>query len=278
MTDSSEFDLPAYLERIAYRGQLQPSLAVLSALHLAHATHIPFENLDILQGRGIRLDLGSLQAKLIAAGRGGYCFEQNLLFAAGLEALGFAVLPLAARVRYRSQRILPRTHMLLLVEADGGRWLCDVGFGAEGLLLPVPFGTGEEVRHYLWRYRIVEDNGLWLLQSLHQDKWQDPGWQDPGWQDLYAFSLEPQQFADYEMANHYVSTHPDSRFVQTLTVQLPTPEGRYLLRNRELICDRGADIESRLLADDDELLAVLDEIFGLRFVPGTRFRTRDEAS
>ncbi|HUW35997.1 MAG TPA: arylamine N-acetyltransferase [Rhodocyclaceae bacterium] len=271
MTD--RLDLPAYLERIAYRGELRPSLSVLSALHLAHATHIPFENLDILLGRAIRLDLESLQAKLLAGGRGGYCFEQNLLFAAGLEALGFAVQPLAARVRYRSQRILPRTHMLLLVDVDGGRWLCDVGFGAEGLLLPVPFGTAEAVRHFAWRYRIVPEDGLWLLQSLHQGQRQDPSWQD-----LYAFSLETQHLADFEMASHYVSTHPDSRFVQTLTAQLPTPEGRHILRNRELVFDRGASAESRLLADDEELLMVLAGTFGLRFPPGTRFCYRDGAS
>ena len=77
------------------------------------------------------------------------------------------------------------------------------------------------------------------------------------------------------MANHYVSTHPDSRFVQTLTVQLPTPEGRHILRNRELLFDRGVSVESRLLADDEELLTVLEGTFGLRFAPGTRFRTRD---
>ena len=261
---SDRLDLSAYLERIAHRGALAPSLSLLQALHLAHATHIPFENLDVLLGRAIRLDLASLQAKLVAGGRGGYCFEQNLLFAAGLEALGFRVQRLSARVRYRSQRILPRTHMLLLVDVDGGRWLCDVGFGAEGLLLPVPFGTGEEVRHYAWRYRIVAEDGLWLLQSLQQAP-------RPGWQDLYAFTLEAQHLADFEMANHYVSTHPDSRFVQTLTVQLPTPEGRHILRNRELICDRGVSVDSRLLADDEELLMVLAGTFGLRFAQGTRF-------
>ncbi len=270
MPDSARLDLPAYLERIAYRGELLPSRSLLQALHLAHATHIPFENLDVLQGRAIRLDLAGLQAKLVAGGRGGYCFEQNLLFQAALETLGFAVLPLAARVRYRSQRILPRTHMLLLVESDGGRWLCDVGFGAEGLLLPVPFGTAEEVRHFAWRYRIVPDGGQWLLQSLQQTP-------EPRWLDLYAFTLEAQHLADFEMANHYVSTHPDSRFVQTLTVQLPTPEGRHILRNRELVFDRGNRVDSRLLADDEELLMVLEGTFGLRFPPGTRFRYRDGA-
>src|SRR5690606_38423902 len=114
------------------------------------ATHIPFENLDVLAGRPIRLDLASLQAKLIGARRGGYCFEQNLLFAAVLAACGFAVTPLAARVRYRTNRVLPRTHMLLRVEVGARRFIADVGFGAEGLLLPVPLEEGRAMRHFAW--------------------------------------------------------------------------------------------------------------------------------
>src|SRR5215471_14344829 len=132
------FDLPAYLRRIGYAGDLSPSRKTLDAVHLAHATHIPFENLDILLGRPIRLDLASLQAKLVAGRRGGYCFEQNALFAAVLEQLGFAVTRLAARVRFRTDRVLARTHMTLRVDVDGVPLLADVGFGGEGPMRPVP--------------------------------------------------------------------------------------------------------------------------------------------
>src|SRR4029453_18893395 len=103
----------AYFERIAYAGDRAPSKATLDAVHLAHATHIPFENLDILLGHPIRLDLDNLQAKLVRGGRGGYCFEQNRLFAAALQALGFSVTTLGARVRFGATSIRPRTHMTL---------------------------------------------------------------------------------------------------------------------------------------------------------------------
>ena len=261
-------DLEAYLGRIGYSGRLQPVPAVLEAIHLAHATHIPFENLDILLKRPIRLDLASLQAKLVTGGRGGYCFEQNLLFSAVLQRLGFSVTQLAARVLYRSRRKLPRTHILLRVDVDGATWLADVGFGLEGLLLPVPFGSGREARQFAWTYRAVEADGEWILQSLRNDSWMN----------LYSFTLEPCLAVDFEPANHYTATHPDSRFVRTLTVQLPTPEVRYLLRNRELVLDRGGTVTRRVLADDDELLAVLAEVFGLSFPAGTRFGYRDDAS
>jgi N-hydroxyarylamine O-acetyltransferase len=148
----------SYLRRIEFEGDLRADLATLDALHLAHATHIPFENLDVLLRRPIRLDLDSLHAKLVGGRRGGYCFEHNLLFAAALEKIGFAVTRLAGRVRYGSTVPRPRTHTLLSVEVDGTRWLADVGFGAEGLLLPVPMADAS-TRQFAWTYRIVGQPG-----------------------------------------------------------------------------------------------------------------------
>jgi N-hydroxyarylamine O-acetyltransferase len=208
-----------------------------------------------------------LQAKLVTGGRGGYCFEQNLLFSAVLQRLGYSVTQLAARVLYRNRRKLPRTHMLLRVDVEGAPWLADVGFGRDGLLLPVPFGSGQVARQFAWTYRAVEAGGEWILQSLRNETSTD----------LYSFSLEPCLAVDFEPANHYTATHPDSRFVRTLTAQLPTPEVRHMLRNRELVVDRGATVTRRVLADDDELLAVLAETFGLRFPAGTRFGYRESA-
>ena len=242
-----------YLARIGYSGDLRPSAPVLAALHLAHATHIPFENLDVLRGVPIRLDLESLQGKLVDGRRGGYCYEHNLLFAAVLEDLGFPVTRLAARVRHRATRVNPRTHMLLLVDADESKWLADVGFGAEGLLLPVPFGAQQESRQFAWTYRVAKSEDQWVLQSQHPE----------GWVDLYGFTLEPQLPIDYEVANHYTSTHPESRFVTGLTVQLPTPLARTALRNRELTVDTGGGTTTRVMADDEEIRRVLGETFGL---------------
>ena len=258
-------NLDAYLRRIEYSGALEPSAPTLAALHLAHATHIPFENLDILLGKTIKLDVESLERKLIDGRRGGYCFEQNLLFSAVLEQLGFAVTRLLARVRYRAPAVLPRTHMNLLVAFPDGRWIADVGFGADGLLLPVPFGDGAESRQFLWTYRVAADGDRWVMQSFRQGAWLD----------LYAFTLDPQEPIDYEPANWYTSTHPNSRFVQTLTAQRLGADARFALRNRELITDRGDTVTSRTLQDHAEILAVLAESFGLQFPPGTTFRFND---
>ena len=134
-------DLAAYLSRIGYTGPVAPTLDVLRAIQMRHVCSIPFENLDVLLGRGIALDLDSVQAKLVTNRRGGYCFEQNWLMLHVLRQIGFEAMPLSARVRLDRprDRVPPRTHgfgkVILNAEQAGsavnaGDWLVDVGVGS----------------------------------------------------------------------------------------------------------------------------------------------------
>src|SRR6516165_12367512 len=125
------FDLDGYLRRIGYDGPREPSLPALQAIVAAHSTAIPFENIDVLLKRGVRLDIATLHDKLVQRRRGGYCFEQNTLLAVELRALGFSLVTLAARV----VRGMPegsataRAHMLLQVDLSEGPFIADVGYG-----------------------------------------------------------------------------------------------------------------------------------------------------
>ena len=253
-------DLAAYLRRIGLQATPLAELEGLRALHFAHATRIPFENLDVQMGRPIRLDLDSLQDKLVRRGRGGYCFEHNTLFLAVLKAVGFSAFPGEARVRLGALEVLPRTHMLLLVRVDGALWLCDVGFGGRGLLHPMPL-DGEAHRQFMDTFRVAEEGHLRVLQSFYMGAWED----------LYAFEPEPRLPIDFELANHYTSTHPESRFLKTLTAQLPGPEVRRILRNRGYAELRGNAVEGRELAPE-ELIPTLREVFGIEVPEGARFR------
>ena len=256
-------DLPAYLDRIGWRGQLRPTLETLEQLHLAHTSSIPFENLDIQLGRGIRLDLEALQAKLVRDRRGGYCFEQNSLFAAVLREAGFQLILREARVRRGGTARLPRTHLTLEVRLQGAAWLADVGFGADGIPGPVPL-DGREQERFGSRHRILAEGARQVLQVLGPE----------GWSDVYA--LEPSEVlpCDLVMANHYTSTHPDSRFVQTLTVQRYSATERCFLRNLTFTVVGPEATEVRELARE-ELLPLLRDRFGLDFPEGTRFRALD---
>jgi N-hydroxyarylamine O-acetyltransferase len=255
-----QIDLDAYFRRIEYTGDRQANVKTLTDLHLAHATHIPFENLDVMLKRSIPIDLESIQAKLVLGRRGGYCFEQNFLFAAVLDQLGFPVTLLAARVRLGAHRLLPRTHVLLAVDVEGDRWLADLGFGSFGLLVPVPLLVAE-YQQFAWGYRVARESELWVLQALIGGTWQD----------LYVFTLEPQHPVDFVPPNYYVSTHPDSRFVQTLTVQRVTPASRSVLKNTALVTTTPAGETRRTIRSSAELLDVLAGDFGLEFPAATEF-------
>jgi N-hydroxyarylamine O-acetyltransferase len=254
--------LARYLDRVGLEAAPPPTLAGLSALHRAHAGAIPFENLDILLGRPIRLDLPALVGKLVDGRRGGYCFEQNSLFAAVLAALGFPVTPLGARVRLGGRSDSARTHMLLSVRAEDRDWICDVGFGGGGLWEPLSLESSGEVRQGGWRFRLVEDGRERVLQSLSRE----------GWRDLYGFTLEPQLPIDYVVANHYTSTHPDSKFTQMPVAQRTRADGADVLRGDlvQSLKPGEAPVDSAAPKGDD-LLALLRTRFGLDFPAGTRF-------
>jgi N-hydroxyarylamine O-acetyltransferase len=253
------FDLEAYLARLGHQPAGDGSIETLRGLHRAHALAIPFENLDILLGRPIRLDLESLQGKLVRGRRGGYCFEHNTLFAAALEALGLQVTTLAARVRMGRSGPTSRTHMILEVEAAGERWLADVGFGGAGLLDPLPFASEEPVRQGAWKFRLQREGDLHVVQWLQAE----------GWQDLYAFNLEPQLAIDFEVANHFTSTWPGSPFVTGVRAQRPGLEERLDLSSEAFVVTRPEGEERTRVTSNDQLLDILATRFDLSFPSGT---------
>jgi arylamine N-acetyltransferase len=125
MSDT-QFDQNAWLARIGYSGPVTPTLETLNRLIFAHSQSIAYETLDIMLGRPPKLDVPTLQHKMIASKRGGYCFEQNMLFRAGLRSLGYRITSLQGRV-VRGLAIdapRPAIHMLLKVELlpDCGHW------------------------------------------------------------------------------------------------------------------------------------------------------------
>jgi N-hydroxyarylamine O-acetyltransferase len=263
-TDHPTFDLAAYLARIGVPGPAAPDLETLRALHLAHVTHIPFENLDIHLGRPIRLDLASLQAKLVSQRRGGYCFEQNSLFQHALLALGFDVDACEARVRSDAAgAVRPRTHMVLVVRLQEDDWLCDVGFGAGSLLHPLLI-DGEEHLQFGRHLRVVVEESALVLQSRAAHEWFDE----------YVFDPEPVHPIDFEVGNWFTSTHPDSRFVTTVTAQRVFPDARHVLRQLTYTVMRGSDVETREI-DRSDLPRLLREVFEIDVPDDVRLKGLD---
>ncbi len=256
-------DLDAYLARIGYTGSRAPTHATLNALSAAHVQTIPFENIDVLLGRPIELELAALERKLVHERRGGYCFEQNTLFLAVLDQMGFTVRPLSARVRYQRPRDFTpaRTHMFLRVELDEP-YLADVGVGAMSLTSALRLAeTGEQTTPHEPR-RLLREGGL----IYHQVRFGD------AWQDVNEITLEEMPVIDRVVANWYTSTHPSSHFKNRLLVARAAPDGgRIGLANRELsIRARDGVATHRTLGSNEELIEVLAEYFGIELPAGTQ--------
>ncbi|TYK46783.1 arylamine N-acetyltransferase family protein [Actinomadura decatromicini] len=225
-------DLSAYLERVGYDGDVAPTVATLCALHRAHTTSIPFENLEVMLGRPVDLALDAIQAKLVGRPRGGYCFEHTRLFAAVLERLGYEVIALAGRVTLGARKILPSTHALLHVRPPGQprdepAWLCDVGFGS-GPLEPLRFLDGEEVDQDGWGFRLQQGRTVsaWSPNTV--------GWElhqrgPDGWVQRHTFAMNEVFRIDFELFNYFVSTSPHSPFTTRPFVQKFTGDALYVL-------------------------------------------------
>lgn len=207
------FELDAYLDRVGLTGR-----PPIKDLHRAHVTRIPFENLDPHRGVPVSLAVEDLQRKLVGEGRGGYCFEQNLLLKAAAEALGAEVQTMLARVRVGAEPGTVRgpTHLVLRVEHEGESLLADVGFGLGVMFEPIPFEPGEVHEQEGWRYQLVRDGEELVLRGTDAEG---------EWADLYGFIPRPVPPVDIEISNWFTTAHPQSLFVQGLLIAAQSPDG-----------------------------------------------------
>ncbi|SHN07707.1 N-hydroxyarylamine O-acetyltransferase [Cyclobacterium lianum] len=246
--------LQAYFNRVGYSGEKEPSLDALKLLHYLHPQAIPFENLNPFLGMPVRLDLPGLLNKMVLEGRGGYCFEQNMLFGHVLNTMGFLVKGLSARVFWEvpSGEIKPRDHMLLLVQVDGRKYIADVGFGGSSFTAPLSLDITDAQETPHERFRLNRVNGFYYLEIMIREEWRL----------LYRFSLEPQLRPDYEVVNWYLGNHPESMFVNDVMAARCMPWGRYALFNNLFTTHRKNEVSlKQTLTDLREYKALLEEVF-----------------
>ena len=255
---TTDLDLRKYFSRIGYDGPIDADLSTLSMLQAKHISTIPFEGIDPLLKRPVKLDLASLQAKLVDQRRGGYCFEQNILFKAVLDTVGFATTGLTARVRWMSppeSELGPREHMLIRVDLPEGPYLVDVGFGACLLDAPLKLQSGFEQKTAMGTFILSESNGQYTLSAR----------QPSGFRVAYVFDLHPQIQADYELGSWYTSTSPSVPFASLLIMERLAADKRYKLINTNLVIEGrdGEVLEQRALTDLASFVKVLDDLFGV---------------
>ncbi len=247
------FPLDAYLERIGYAGALTADEDVLESVQRAQLNRIPFENFDIVLGRGVSLEPAALVDKLIDRPRGGYCFELNGLLHLALLSVGFEARALLARVHMSGQPT-GRTHELILVTIGDRHWIADAGFGGPSLRAPVPLELGTQWRQEGEHFRLVDAGPFGtMLQKQSEGEWRD----------LYSFGMEHVCEADIAVGHHFTSTSPLSRFTHTPVAALHTPTGKTTLHDRELRRIENGARTSLELPGGPAYLAAIEKYFGI---------------
>jgi N-hydroxyarylamine O-acetyltransferase len=239
---ADNFVLQEYFDRINFSGNAKADIATITDLMRCQLFSVPFENLDVQAGKIVSLVPEEIVDKIIGRNRGGYCFEVNGLFAMALEALRIPYQFVAARPMMYSVR-KPRTHMAIVVKADGEEWLCDLGFGSYGIRAPMRLNfLGAEIKQDFNTFMLSKADGReYLLQALVEGKWAAQ----------YAFDLSPQEWIDFAPANYLSSTHPDAIFVQKLVVVLHNPKGRVSLSGDMLKTMTEGRIEKQTIHPED---------------------------
>ncbi|HZD12631.1 MAG TPA: arylamine N-acetyltransferase [Candidatus Binatus sp.] len=247
-------DIESYLRRIRYRGSLRPSLRVLRDLHYQHLLMVPFENLDIHNGRMILLEEERFYRKIVAWRRGGYCYELNGLFALLLKRLGFNVFMLNARVASKNRFSPDYDHMTLLIRLNGRRWLVDVGFGD---LFTRPL----ELDHAGQQY----DNGrIYRVDKIAHRRLLSRWSETLQWEPQYSFTLKPHRLADFKRRNLYQQRSPRSHFRKGRLVSQLTHQGRMTLTDTKLIETRGSKRSERPVKSRREFDKLLLKRFHMR--------------
>ncbi len=248
---ASNFVLADYLARIGLDSVPATNAQGLAQLLRAQLRSVPFENLDVQAGKLVSLVPEDIVDKIVYRRRGGYCYEVNGVLAMALDALGFGYQIIGARPMFYPQR-RAKTHVILLVEADGQQWICDAGFGSFGLRAPVGLHQlGEEVVQEGEIFKLViNERQEYVLQAKVKGEWVNQ----------FGFDIYPMEWVDFVPANFFNSKSPDAIFVQRYLVMLQTAEGRKLLSGDQF----------KLMSATDECVtqvdpASLDELLLLEF-------------
>jgi N-hydroxyarylamine O-acetyltransferase len=256
-----------YLDALGVK-RAAPDLPLLQDLVRGHVARFAFSSVGPRLGDALPLDLESLYDRIVVRSRGGYCFEQNALFHAVLEELGFEVRLCLARVIYNQDIHPPLTHRITLVKLDGQEHIGDVGFGPLGPPLPVSITERPPLR----------DEGSFRVHERRPGEFHLQAFKDGGDYSLYRFALGDYGPADCELGHFYSHRHPHAVFVNNLVASRILSDEVRSLRNRDYWVIRPDGASRTTLASAGQLHRLLELDFGIRVTEAESIRLYDATS
>lgn len=250
-------EVRAYLERIGIDHIPAPTVESLNKIQRAHLFSVPYENMDIVSGIPLSLEVEDLYEKIVVRRRGGYCFELNELYGWLLRQLGYGVDDYFARFLRDEPEIPKRRHHVLRVTVPGeaAAYLCDVGVGTGSPTYPIVMIEGAEQEQGTARYRLVRRPFLgWVLEEVKRGKWVD----------VFSFTEERQLPKDYIAISFFCEHAEASPFNKAPMVAIRTETGRKTLDGNQFRLFDGDEVAVHDAADKVERDRLLEEWFGIR--------------
>jgi len=252
----------AYLRRLGLDAE-PPSVDALQRLHRRQVERIPYETMWIHAGEAWGLDPLDSVKRVARHGRGGYCYHLNGALGTLLRSLGYEVSGHVGGVHGPAgpDAESAGNHLVLMIsdlptdENPSGIWYVDAGLG-DALHEALPLRAGVYAQE---PFRLVLDepedrDGKWHLTH-------DPagGFAGMSWKTTDA------ELDDFATKHHWLSTSPDSGFVQVAMAERRDATGVDVMRG--LVLTRiGKDAGTREpLTERNEWYAALADVFDLRF-------------
>jgi N-hydroxyarylamine O-acetyltransferase len=239
--------------------RLEATVAGVADLQRRHLAAFTFNSVGPLLGEALPLDEEALFDRIVARGRGGYCFEHNKLFFAVLRGLGCEARLALGRVFLNRDVDPPLTHRVTILSLEGARWLVDVGFGAFSPRVPLRLASGDVSTQGGRDFWLEGDEAsgfaLWTREAGAPYL-------------LYRFNLNPHTEADCEVGHFYSRCHPSAVFVNNLVVSRILGEEVRSLVNASYRRILPGGFSESAVEDAEALRRLLEEEFGLRLPPG----------
>jgi arylamine N-acetyltransferase len=256
----------------------EDTLKYLTLLQKLHLATIPFENINLHYSthHSVSVHPEELFRKVIGDdnGRGGYCMENNRLFGTLLNSLGFTLYSGGGRV-FVDGTWTGWSHMVNLVTIGESKYHVDVGFGADGPMVPMPLERSGTVQTHIkpasarLQWRNIPGNTdpnqrLWVYEYRRND--------ENDWEIKYCYSELEFQPQDYAMMNYFTSTSNRIFFTRLIVADLKIMGddgelvGKLSLAGNSLKWNiHGEKTKEIEFKSEAERLEALEKYFGMKF-------------
>jgi N-hydroxyarylamine O-acetyltransferase len=255
----------AYLARLGVDAD-SPSATGLRLLMQRQVERVPYETMWIHAGEAWDIDPIESATRIARHGRGGYCYHMNGALGLLLSSLGYAVHGHIGGVHGPEgpDAAAMGNHLVLTVDQlptefnPGGVWYVDAGLG-DAVHDPLPLVAGIHAQPPFRLSLEPVDGSTWHLTH-------DPGGGFKG----MTWTSGDARVADFETKHRWLSTSPDSGFVQVAMAERRDAKGVDVIRGLTLSrVGEGAHTAEPVTrrADWFDLLA---DVFELRFDNSTQ--------